>query len=103
MKAYDSISWDFLFSLLRVMKFPTRFIEWIRKGVTIAQFSINLNGSLIGYFRDERGLRQGDPISPYLFVVAMEAFSMLRNWKVDQNGFHYYPKCEDLKFTHYVW
>ena len=48
-------------------------------------FSILVNGSPVGFFRNSRGLRQGDPLSPYLFVIGMKAFSRLLKRAVDGN------------------
>lgn len=98
MKAYDSLSWDFLFNVMKMMNFPERYIGRTKNCVTTAQFSINLNGLLVDYFPSEKGLRQGDPIAPYLFILAMEMFSMLFDWNI--KGFDYHPKCRDLKLNH---
>lgn len=70
MKAYDSLNWDFLFNAMSILEFPQRFIDWVYNGVTTAHFSLNINGSLVDYFHGERGLRGGDPISPYLFLFS---------------------------------
>jgi hypothetical protein len=56
---------------------PEQFVEWIKECITTPKFSIALNGTLVGYFDGRKGLRQGDSIPSYLFVLAMEAFYWL--------------------------
>lgn len=57
MKAYDSVRWDFLFAVLRVLDFPERVVTWITECVTTTRFSISINGELHGFFAGGRGLR----------------------------------------------
>ncbi|KAL0298214.1 UNVERIFIED_CONTAM: hypothetical protein Scaly_3070300 [Sesamum calycinum] len=62
-KAYDMVDWDYLLAVLRLFRFPNRFIAWVEQCITTASFSISLNGTIHGFFTSTRGLRQGDPIS----------------------------------------
>ncbi|KAL0293606.1 UNVERIFIED_CONTAM: putative mitochondrial protein [Sesamum radiatum] len=99
-KAYDSMDWDFLWAVLRLFGFPPRFIVLIEQCVSTATFSVALNGSVHGFFKGSRGLRQGDPMSPYLFVLVMEIWSTLIRYRVQRAAhFQYHWKCKKIGLT----
>jgi len=85
-KAYDHFNWDFLLYMLRRCGFGERWCSWIAHCISSVRFSVLVNGTLAGFFGSSRGLRQGDPLSPLLFVIVMEAFSKLFSVTV-QRGF----------------
>jgi hypothetical protein len=87
MKAYDTVRWDFINNVLKIVGFPDTMVRWIMECVTTPWFSVNINGELNGYFPGGRGLRQGDPMSPYIFVLAMEAFSGLLDNSIGEGKF----------------
>lgn len=76
-KAYDHINWDFLNWALRQMGFGDKWCVWIKVCVSSTAFSILLNGTSFGFTKGQRGLKQGDPLSPFLFNIVMEVFSKL--------------------------
>ena len=82
------------------MMFPLVFIGWIRDYITTSRFSISINGSLVRFFKGERGVRQGDPLSPYLFVIAMSVLSRMLDVAVGYGVFSFHPKCKKLELTH---
>jgi hypothetical protein len=76
-KAYDHVDWNFLLYLLKRCGFGEKWYSWIKHCISSVRFSVLINESLSGFFGSLRGVRQGDPLSPFLFVLVMEAFSRM--------------------------
>ena len=106
-KACDSISWDFLYQVMNRMGFGSRWVSWIKWCISTAFFSVLFNGSPTGFFPSSKGLRQGDPLSPYLFVIGMEVLSCLLNRAVERNYFAgsriAVGRGEDLVISHLLY
>lgn len=99
-KAYDSVEWPFIKQMLDELGFPYQFTKWIMICLTSVTYTINVNGELVEPFQARRGIRQGDPISPYLFVICMEYLNRCLMGLEQNRNFHYHPRCKKLHLTH---
>jgi hypothetical protein len=84
-KAYDRVEWDFLEQMMRRMGFAAGWINLIMNCVRSVKYRVKINGELSEAFTPGRGLRQGEPLSSYLFIICAEAFSILLQ-KVQEEG-----------------
>ena len=76
-KAYDRIEWEFIKLVMQTMGFHQKWIHWIMQCITTVSYSFLLNGAAQGSVIPHRGIRQGDPLSPYLFILCSEVLSGL--------------------------
>nr|KAJ0184832.1 hypothetical protein LSAT_V11C900454780 [Lactuca sativa] len=100
-KAYDTVNWSFLRNILKEFGFHESMITWIMNCVTTSSFMININGSFHGFFQGKRGLRQGCPLSPYLFTLVMEVFNLMLKRRIKEcSEFKYHWRCKEQELTH---
>ncbi|KAM1948308.1 hypothetical protein ACFX15_008514 [Malus domestica] len=87
-KAYDRVEWGFLLIKMAKLGFDPVFCGWIKECVSSTSYSILMNGTPKGYILPQKGLRQGDPLSPYLFLLCTEGLSALIRKGVERGALH---------------
>lgn len=85
-KAYDHINWAFISWVLQQMGFCSQWILWTAECISSVSFSVLINGEAKGFFKGERGIRQGDPFSPFLFTLVTQVHSLIFFYKSPQLG-----------------
>ncbi|CAA7018071.1 unnamed protein product [Microthlaspi erraticum] len=76
-KAYDRLEWVFIRQVMQRLGFHERWIGWVMHCITSVTYSFLINGSPRGFVKPSRGIRQGDPLSPYIFILCSEVLSGL--------------------------
>lgn len=87
-KAFDCMNWSFLDSVMSQMGFLEKWRLWISRCVSLARISVLVNGSPTDEFSMQRGLRQCDPLSPLLFIIALEAVNVMMVEAIEKGVFN---------------
>ena len=86
-KAFDTIEWNFIVAALNRKGLHAHFINLIHACISTPTFSVIINGQPFAKFKGDRGIRQGCPLSPYLFVLAINELSIALQEAISANNF----------------
>lgn len=96
-KEYDRVSWIFLDMILDSFRFGQIWRHWVMECISSLMFLVIINGEVTSFFKSQRGIRLGDPVSPYLFSIMIEALRrMIKQARIEENifGIVLAPDCE---------
>ena len=100
-KVYDRLEWGFLKKIMEKMGFHPTWIGWIMEYIQSVSYSILVNGEPKGHIIPSRGIRQGDPLSPYLFLLCSEGLNGLIQHAVDGGQIEGFSLCRsNPKISH---
>lgn len=87
-KAYNRVEWEFVKGVMHKLGFSSKWIDWVALFMEMVKYKFLVSGKEIGPIIPKRGLRQGDPISPYLFLMCAEGLSAIIKRKVISGEIH---------------
>lgn len=99
-KAFNSLEWSFIKDTLTWFNFPDKIINLIMSCITTASISILWNGQITDHFLLSRGIRQGGPLSPYIFVLCLERLSQMIEARVQQKLWKPLRISKDVSISH---
>lgn len=102
-KAFDTISWNFILHMLKLFNFPAQWICLFSSLFHSFNYTPIINGNRTSTFKPQRGIRQGDPISPYLFILAMKFLSLTISEEVNKKNwspFTFRNNNNSIKISH---
>jgi hypothetical protein len=99
-KAYDRVSWAYIRLLLTHLGFEVPFIKWVMACISSVSFAVLINGAASPFFISERGLRQGFPLSPLLFLLVAEGLSKAIDTTTRAGNFQGIQVAPGMRITH---
>jgi hypothetical protein len=93
-KVYDCVDWQFLEGVLAKLGFHSQWVQWVMACVTTMRYTIRCNGNMVDSFTPSRGIRQGDPLSLYLFLFVTDGLSCLIRKEIEMNSLQEFHICQ---------
>ena len=100
-KAYDRVEWEFLRRIMLKIGIPNQWVHLAMETVCTASYSILINGEPTGFIIQSKGIKQGDPLSPYLFLLCVEGLSSLIRKAIENHHLKGVVSCNGgVKISH---